>query len=62
MCLLWYNWTHLKEQRLLDAKRVMLLRWERSPLQLKLQEMERDLKIQYQRMRVLRAQIAFTTA
>jgi len=30
-----------------DAKRVMLLRWERSPLQLKLQEMERDLKIQY---------------
>jgi stearoyl-CoA desaturase (delta-9 desaturase) len=55
-------WTHLREQRLLDAKRVMLQRWERSPLQLKLQELERDLKIQYQRMRVLRAQIAFTVA
>jgi hypothetical protein len=40
----------------------MLQRWERSPLQSKLQELERDLKIQYQRMRVLRAQIAFTVA
>jgi stearoyl-CoA desaturase (Delta-9 desaturase) len=55
-------WTHLREQRLLEAKRVMLERWERSPLQSKLQELERDLKIQYQRMRVLRAQIAFTMA
>ena len=55
-------WTHLREQRLLEAKRVMRERWERSPLQSKLQELERDLKNQYQRMRVLGAQIAFTVA
>jgi stearoyl-CoA desaturase (delta-9 desaturase) len=55
-------WTHLREQRLVDAKRVMLERWERSILQSRLQELEHGLKTQYQRMRVLGAQIAFTVA
>ncbi|HWJ36658.1 MAG TPA: fatty acid desaturase [Steroidobacteraceae bacterium] len=54
------DWTHLREQWLVDKKRVMLERWERSILQSRLQELERGLKIQYQRMRVLGAQIAFT--
>ena len=53
-------WTHLREQWLLDAKRAMLQRWERSILQSRLQELEHGLKTQYQRMQVLGAQIAFT--
>jgi stearoyl-CoA desaturase (delta-9 desaturase) len=53
-------WTHLREQWLLDAKRAMLERWERSLLQSRLQELEHGLKTQYQRMQVLGAQIAFT--
>jgi stearoyl-CoA desaturase (delta-9 desaturase) len=53
-------WTHLREQWLADAKRAMLDRWERSLLQSRLQELENGLKTQYQRMRVLAAQIAFT--
>jgi stearoyl-CoA desaturase (delta-9 desaturase) len=53
-------WTHLREQWLLDAKRAMLERWERSILQSRLQELEHGLKIQYQRMRKLGDQIAFT--
>ncbi|MDP8984992.1 MAG: fatty acid desaturase [Pseudomonadota bacterium] len=55
-------WTHLREQWLADAKRAMHERWERSVLQSRLQELERDLKTQYQRMRVLGAQIKFTVA
>ncbi|MDP9011785.1 MAG: fatty acid desaturase [Pseudomonadota bacterium] len=55
-------WTHLREQWLVDAKRAMHERWERSVLQSRLQELERDLKTQYQRMRVLGAQIACTVA
>jgi stearoyl-CoA desaturase (delta-9 desaturase) len=55
-------WTHLREQWLLDAKRAMLERWERSILQSRLQELEHGLKTQYQRMQVLGAQIAFTVA
>jgi stearoyl-CoA desaturase (delta-9 desaturase) len=54
------DWTHLREQWLVDKKRAMLERWERSILQSRLQELEHKLKIQYQRMRVLGAQIAFT--
>jgi stearoyl-CoA desaturase (delta-9 desaturase) len=56
------DWTHLREQWLMDAKRAVLERWERSLLQSRLQEVEHKLKIQYQRMRVLHAQIAFTVA
>ena len=56
------DWTHLREQWLADAKRAVLERWERSQLQSRLQEVEHKLKIQYQRMRVLDAQIAFTVA
>jgi len=56
------DWTHLREQWLMDAKRAVLERWERSLLQSRLQEVEHKLKIQYQRMRVLDAQIAFTVA
>jgi stearoyl-CoA desaturase (delta-9 desaturase) len=54
------TWTHLREQRLLDAKRVMHERWEGSALQSKLQELEQGLKVQYRRMRELGDQIAFT--
>jgi stearoyl-CoA desaturase (delta-9 desaturase) len=56
------DWTHLREQWLMDAKRAVLERWERSLLQSRLQEVEHKLKIQYRRMRVLDAQIAFTVA
>jgi hypothetical protein len=40
----------------------VLERWERSQLQSRLQEVEHKLKMQYQRMRVLDAQITFTVA
>lgn len=52
-------WTHLREQRLADAKRVMLDRWEHSQLQSKLRELERGLKTQHRRMRALGHQITF---
>ena len=54
------DWTRLREQWVMDAKRVVLERWERSLLQSRLQELEHGLKAQYQRMRMLGAQIAFT--
>ncbi len=54
------TWTHLREQWLVDAKRAMLERWERSILQSRLQELERGLKVQYQRVRKLGDHIAFT--
>jgi stearoyl-CoA desaturase (delta-9 desaturase) len=53
------TWTHLREQWLIDAKRAMLERWERSILQSRLQELEHGLKVQYQRVRKLGDQIAF---
>ena len=56
------EWTHLREQWLLDAKRAMFDRWERSLLQSQLQDLERGLRTQYRRMRILGAQIAFTVA
>jgi hypothetical protein len=56
------TWTQLREQWLLDAKRAMLERWERSNLQSRLQELERGMTRQYQRMRKLGAQIAFAVA
>ncbi|MGH8205415.1 MAG: fatty acid desaturase [Steroidobacteraceae bacterium] len=50
-------WTHLREQRLLQTKRAMIDRWERSILQSRLRELERGLQLQYRRMRVLREQL-----
>jgi stearoyl-CoA desaturase (delta-9 desaturase) len=55
-------WTHLREQWVADAKRALHERWERSHLQASLQELEQGLNTQYQRMRKLAAQIAFTVA
>ena len=55
-------WSLLREQWLLDAKRSMHERWERSLLQSKLQDLEQGLKAQYQRMQVLGAQIAYTVS
>jgi stearoyl-CoA desaturase (delta-9 desaturase) len=52
-------WTHLREQWLADAKRVVLDRWEHSLLQSRLQELERGLKTQHRRMRALGDQITF---
>jgi stearoyl-CoA desaturase (delta-9 desaturase) len=54
------TWTQLREQWLVDAKRAMLERWERSILQARLQELEHGLSMQYQRVRKLGDQIAFT--
>jgi stearoyl-CoA desaturase (delta-9 desaturase) len=51
------TWTHLREQWLADAKRVVLDRWEHSLLQSRLQELERGLKTQHRRMRALGNQI-----
>jgi len=50
-------WTHLREQRLADAKRAVLDRWEHSLLQSRLHELERGLKTQHRRMRALGDQI-----
>ena len=52
-------WTHLREQWLVEAKRAVNERWERSNLQARLQELEHGLTSQYQRMRKLGEQIAF---
>jgi stearoyl-CoA desaturase (delta-9 desaturase) len=56
------DWTHVREQWVQDAKRKMRGRWERSPAQTRLWELERGLKQQYQRMRLLGSQIAFTVS
>ncbi|HEX4023197.1 MAG TPA: fatty acid desaturase [Steroidobacteraceae bacterium] len=50
-------WTHLHEQRLLQTKRAMIERWERSNLQSQLKELEHRLQQQYRRMRILREQL-----
>jgi stearoyl-CoA desaturase (delta-9 desaturase) len=50
-------WTHLREQRLLETKRAMIERWDRSILQSRLRELEYGLRLQYRRMRVLQAQL-----
>jgi len=54
------DWTRLREQWLLDAKRVMMERWERSILQSRLKDLEHGLATQYRRMQVLGAQISFS--
>lgn len=50
-------WTRLREQWLLQTKCAMMERWERSVLQSRLKELERDLYRQFRRMRVLSAQL-----
>ena len=51
------DWTQVREQWLLAAKRAVFDRWERSVLQSRLHELEHGMKTQYQRMRILGAQI-----
>jgi len=51
-------WTHLREQWLVQTKRAMIERWERSILQSRLKELEHALQLQYRRMRVLGAQLS----
>ena len=50
------EWTHLREQWLVQTKRAMIERWERSILQARLKELEYGLQLQYRRMRGARAQ------
>ena len=50
-------WNKLREQRVQDARRVMIQRWERSILQSRLKELEYSLYLQYRRMILLRAQL-----
>ena len=55
-------WNRLREQWLVEAKRAMHERWERSNVQASLQELERGLNRQYHRIRKLGDQIAFTVS
>jgi stearoyl-CoA desaturase (delta-9 desaturase) len=50
-------WTQAREQWLGTTRRAMAERWERSILQSRLKELERGLRLQNRRMRVLRAQL-----
>lgn len=50
-------WTQAREQWLDTTRRAMADRWERSILQSRLKELERGLRLQNRRMRVLRAQL-----
>ena len=50
-------WTQLREQWLVQTKRTVVQRWERSLLQARLKELESSLQLQYRRMRVLGAQL-----
>ena len=49
-------WTDVREQ-LANARRAVAERWERSTLQLRLRELEYELRFQRRRMRVLQAQL-----
>ena len=51
------DWTQLREQWLLETRRTMADRWERSILQSRLKEVEYGMQLQIRRMRLLRAQI-----
>jgi stearoyl-CoA desaturase (delta-9 desaturase) len=51
------TWTQLREQWLQEARRAMIGRWERSPLQSRLKELEYGLRLQSRRVRVLSAQL-----
>jgi stearoyl-CoA desaturase (delta-9 desaturase) len=57
-CVAVSTWTELREQMLVEARRAMKERWERSALQSRLRELEHELRSQYRRMRALRAQLA----
>jgi stearoyl-CoA desaturase (Delta-9 desaturase) len=50
-------WSQLREQWLLETRRAISERWERSILQSRLNELEHGLRLQYRRMRVLREQL-----
>jgi len=49
-------WTDLREQ-LAHAKRAVAERWEHSAIQLRLRELEYELRFQHRRMRLLQAQL-----
>ena len=49
--------TQLREQWLQEARRAVSDRWERSLLQSRLKELERGLRLQSRRMRVLSAEL-----
>ena len=51
------DWTQLREQWLLETRRTMADRWERSILQSRLKDVEYGMQLQIRRMRVLRAQL-----
>ncbi|MDE2296231.1 MAG: fatty acid desaturase [Gammaproteobacteria bacterium] len=55
-CRIVSTWSDLREQ-LANAKRAVAERWERSTLQLRLRELEYELRFQRRRMRVLQAQL-----
>lgn len=50
------TWSDLREQ-LANAKRAVAERWERSTLQLRLRELESELRFQHRRLRLLQAQL-----
>ena len=50
-------WSQLREQWLQETGRAMIERWERSILQSRFKELEHTLRVQYRRMRLLRAQL-----
>jgi len=51
------DWNQLREQWLLETRRTMSDRWQRSILQSRLAEVEHGVQLQIRRMRLLRAQI-----
>ncbi len=51
------TWTQLREQWMQETRRAVSQRWERSPLQAQLQELEWRLQRQVRRMRLLRAEL-----
>jgi len=50
------RWTHLRE-KLIEARRAMVERWERTLMQARLKEIERGLRLQSRRVRALSAQL-----
>jgi stearoyl-CoA desaturase (delta-9 desaturase) len=52
------DWAHVKEQWLDDKKRAVVEHWEHANFQRKLQEIERSLRMQRRRMRLISAQLA----
>ena len=52
------DWARVKEQWLEEKKRAVIRHWEHATLQQKLKEIERRLRLQRRRLRVLHAQLA----